>query len=80
MNYRGPGIYLHYKGGRYLVMGTAKHTERDEVLVFYTAERPAGSVVHESAVFARPLNNFNEKVNGVAGTSIDGTPRFRRVA
>ena len=29
------GIYEHYKGGRYLVLGLARHTETDEVLVVY---------------------------------------------
>ncbi len=30
-----PGIYRHYKGEFYLVIGTAQHTERAEKLVLY---------------------------------------------
>lgn len=30
-----PGIYRHYKGEYYLVIGMAQHTERKEVLVLY---------------------------------------------
>jgi len=30
-----PGIWKHYKGEYYLVLGVAQHTERDEELVLY---------------------------------------------
>lgn len=29
------GIYRHYKGEYYLVLGLVQHTERDELLVLY---------------------------------------------
>lgn len=29
------GIWQHYKGNKYLVLGTARHTESDEELVVY---------------------------------------------
>jgi len=28
-----PGLYRHYKGGQYRVLGTARHSENDELLV-----------------------------------------------
>ena len=32
-----PGIYRHYKGNVYEVMGTAQHSESEEPLVVYRA-------------------------------------------
>ena len=38
------GVYRHYKGGLYQVLGLAQHTEREEMLVVYVsldgADRP----------------------------------------
>lgn len=31
------GIYRHYKGGYYQVLGVAQHTETDEVMVVYVS-------------------------------------------
>lgn len=31
------GIYRHYKGGYYLLIGLAQHTENDHVLVIYVS-------------------------------------------
>jgi hypothetical protein len=49
------GIYRHYKGEYYLVLGVAQHTERDEKLVLYVPltgnENRAGLRLR-----ARPLN------------------------
>ncbi len=30
-----PGLYRHYKGGTYQVIGVARHSETDEQLVVY---------------------------------------------
>lgn len=35
MNSLGTGIYQHYKGGKYLVLGIAKHSETKEDSVVY---------------------------------------------
>lgn len=75
--YTGPGKYQHYKGGRYLVLGVALHTETGEPMVFYTPELPVGSIATE--MWCRPLASFNGVVEGIAGTNIAATPRFYRV-
>ncbi len=52
------GTYLHYKGKKYLVLGTAKHSETLEDLVVYVA-------LHEnekSAMWVRPLKMFLENI------------------
>ena len=52
------GIYRHYKGKEYLVLGVAKHSETGEILVayipLYAVEGPQISV--------RPYQMFIEKV------------------
>ena len=58
------GIYEHYKGRRYRVMGVAKHSETLEKHVVYQH-------VDERDIWVRPLSMFLESVNGV--------PRFRLI-
>lgn len=60
-----PGIYRHYKGRDYEVLGTATHSETDERLVVY---RPCYG---ERGLWVRPLAMFLELV------SVDGKPRPR---
>lgn len=50
------GIYEHYKGGKYRVLGVAKHSETLEDLVIY--ERVDG----EGDLWVRPLQMFLEEV------------------
>jgi hypothetical protein len=63
------GLYRHYKGGRYEVIGVARHSETHEALVVY---RP---LYGEGALWVRPYAMFVESV------SIDGVlrPRFERI-
>lgn len=63
-----PGLYVHYKGGRYEVIGVARHSETHEPLVVY---RP---LYGEGALWVRPYAMFVERV------VIDGVeqPRFRK--
>lgn len=66
------GIYEHYKGKRYQVVGVARHSETLEELVVYKAlyqsEYPEGSL------WVRPLKMFQESVTTLQGKSM---PRFR---
>lgn len=51
-----PGIYKHYKGNEYQVLGVAKHSETQEELVVYRALYGSGEM------WVRPLAMFEEQV------------------
>ena len=61
-----PGLYRHYKGADYRVIGVAQHSESGELLVVYQALYGA------FGLWLRPLSMFSSEVelNGVA------VPRF----
>ncbi|NIM46910.1 MAG: DUF1653 domain-containing protein [Candidatus Aenigmarchaeota archaeon] len=63
------GLYEHYKGGRYQVLGVAIHSETLEELVIYKA------LYDERLVWLRPLKMFLENVE------VDGIkkPRFKYI-
>ena len=61
-----PGLYRHYKGNDYEVVGVAAHSETEEALVVYRA------LYGEFGLWVRPLAMFEQLV--------DGVPRFARVA
>lgn len=61
-----PGIYRHYKGGMYEVVGSARHSETEEPLVVYRA------LYGEYGLWVRPLAMFNETVEKDGQTR----PRF----
>lgn len=65
-----PGLYAHYKGMRYEVIGTVRHSETLESMTLYRA------LYGEHGLWVRPAAMFNETV------VIDGVerPRFRRLA
>jgi hypothetical protein len=65
-----PGIYRHYKGKEYAVLGVAKHSETGEELVVY---RPRYRVT--PGWWVRPRKMFEENVT-VDGKSV---PRFERI-
>ena len=50
------GRYRHYKGNTYQVLGVARHSETDELLVVYQPE------YGERALWVRPLTMFCEQV------------------
>lgn len=51
-----PGIYRHYKGNEYEVIGTARHSETLEEVVVYRA------LYGEYGLWVRPLAMFAETV------------------
>jgi hypothetical protein len=57
------GIYRHYKGGRYEVIGCAKHSETMEELVVYRA------LYGDKGLWVRPKKMFLEYVT-VDGLSV----------
>jgi len=69
-NYIPLGVYRHYKGKHYSVIGFARHSETLETMVLYVPH-------YGDAVFwVRPLAMFREYVN------VDGKvlPRFEYIA
>lgn len=66
------GIYRHYKGNEYRILGVGRHTETHEDLVVYEPiEKKDGSPV----LWIRPYDMFIEMVE--VGGEI--TPRFKKV-
>ena len=64
-----PGRYRHYKGPEYLVLGVARHSETEELLVVYRQD------YGERGLWVRPLAMFLETVV-VEGREV---PRFTSV-
>ena len=64
-----PGIYEHYKGNRYQVIGIANHSETLEKMVVYKA------LYGEGEFWVRPLSMWEELVE-VNGKQV---PRFRYI-
>ncbi len=52
-----PGIYQHYKGNRYEVMGEATHSENLEEMVVYKA------LYGDGQGWVRPKKMFLEKIS-----------------
>jgi hypothetical protein len=61
-----PGIYRHYKGALYEVLGTATHSETEEALVMYRA------LYGDYGLWARPRDMFMEQVSQQG----ENIPRF----
>lgn len=64
-----PGIYRHYKGGEYEVIGVVRHSETLEPMVLY---RP---LYNSAGHWVRPFHMFGETVS-VEGQSV---LRFTRI-
>ena len=64
-----PGQYRHFKGNLYEVIGVARHSETEELLVVYRC------LYGDHSLWVRPLAMFRETV------TVDGreVPRFERV-
>lgn len=63
------GLYQHYKGSEYWVLGTARHSETEEWMVVYQA------LYGEKGFWLRPLSMFQENVN-INGQQV---PRFKKL-
>lgn len=64
-----PGIYRHYKGKDYKVIGIGMHTETEEQLVLYQSQ------YGNFDLWARPVSMWNEQVE-YEGKIL---PRFTRI-
>lgn len=64
-----PGLYRHYKGGEYEVVGTVRHSETLEPMTLYRA------LYGQRGLWVRPAAMFGESVE------IDGVvrPRFLKI-
>lgn len=61
------GLYRHYKGQLYQVIGTARHSETEELLVVYQC------LYGDYQLWVRPLSMFTESVTLDSGQIV---PRF----
>jgi hypothetical protein len=88
--YDGPGIYRHYKGGHYRVLGVARHESNGSKMVIYhsySVEHDLDRWMDGADWVARPLNAedvraedrdpFNEPVR--IGSESQA-PRFTKVS
>ena len=64
-----PGLYRHYKGGQYRVLGTVRHSESLEPMTLYQA------LYGQQGLWVRPAAMFGESVH------VDGQwrARFERI-
>jgi hypothetical protein len=65
-----PGLYEHYSGKRYQVLGVCRHSKTLEVLVVYQA------LYDDYTLWVRPLDMFNETIDH-NGQSV---PRFKFIS
>jgi hypothetical protein len=64
------GRYRHYKGNDYSVVGFARHSETEEVMVLYVP------LYGEGGYWVRPLTMFTESVQ----VNDQAVPRFQLVS
>jgi hypothetical protein len=71
------GIWQHYKGKRYLVLGVARHTETNEEVVVYVPlyEHPNGG----RPLQVRPVSMWYAWIDPKTGENVDiGQPGVQR--
>ena len=72
------GIYEHYKGNRYEVIGLAHHTETKSPMVLYKALYDVpdlAEIYGEPIIFVRPYDMFIESIT----INNEKVPRFRYI-
>jgi hypothetical protein len=83
-NYEGPGLYEHYKGGIYVVVGTIRLEYNESTLVGYMTTDPEHRVDHFYKGFlltGRPLNPDDgpDCWNSLVEVNGKRVPRFKRI-
>lgn len=68
-----PGVYRHFKGNEYEVIGVARHSETEEQMVVYRA------LYGERGLWVRPYQMFCEKVDREKYPDVVQEYRFERV-
>lgn len=68
------GIWKHYKGGLYLVIGVAAHSETGEDMVVYVAL--TGAHLPGPRMRVRPRSMWEEEVDVIGGDNEGTQPRF----
>lgn len=78
MNYKGPGIYRHYKGGFYRVLGLAVREETigTEEEISEVVYWPLKRYERKEAFVTRQLEDFNDNAILVDGPVV---PRFQKL-
>ena len=79
-----PGIYEHYKGGRYEVVGVARYTEdpHQEFVVYkmlYESKlEPEGTILPAGTLWIRPKKMFTETI--IDPTTGQEVKRFKKIS
>lgn len=71
------GVYRHYKGGYYQVLGVARHSETNELMVVYVSL--TGAHLPGPRMCVRPADMFGEDVPDPNSTLAVYVPRFEYV-
>lgn len=71
-----PGLYRHYKGGFYAVIGCARHSETSEILVVYWSYNHNGLFVRPRGMFLEEVDHLGDRIprflyHGPASVSLD---------
>lgn len=71
-NVKVGGIYKHFKGTLYVVMGIGVHTETEESMIIYKAYKDTD----KSTIWIRPYKDFISKVDKIKYPTVEQEYRF----